>query len=115
MAIRIMLFATANGGRTHGKEQDKAKRTPKRVLKLPDLEQSKSAELNSLTSRSSLALSNSTFPYLLRIANLGARRALEQDSGLADGLNTWDSNLTHRGVAESQHREWTPSASLVAA
>jgi hypothetical protein len=29
------------------------KRTPKSILKLPDLEQSKSAVLNSLTSRSS--------------------------------------------------------------
>src|ERR1700688_1845282 len=33
--------------------KEKRKRTPKHVLKLPDLEQSKSAVLNSLTSRSS--------------------------------------------------------------
>jgi hypothetical protein len=35
------------------KSKTKRKRTPKHVLKLPDLEQSKSAVLNSLTSRSS--------------------------------------------------------------
>jgi hypothetical protein len=35
------------------KSNTKRKRTPKHVLKLPDLEQSKSAVLNSLTSRSS--------------------------------------------------------------
>jgi tetratricopeptide (TPR) repeat protein len=35
------------------KSKTKHKRTPKHVLKLPDLEQSKSAVLNSLTSRSS--------------------------------------------------------------
>ena len=35
------------------KSKAKRKRTPKYVLKLPDLEQSKSAVLNSLTSRSS--------------------------------------------------------------
>ncbi len=29
------------------------------------------------------------FPYLLRLANLGAREALKQDAGLAEGLNTW--------------------------
>jgi site-specific recombinase XerD len=35
------------------KGKERRKRTPKHVLKLPDLEQSKSAVLNSLTSRSS--------------------------------------------------------------
>jgi alanine dehydrogenase len=63
---------------------------------------------------STLALTNSTFPYLLRIANLGAREALHQDAGLAEGLNTWVGTLTHRGVAESQERAWTASASLIA-
>jgi alanine dehydrogenase len=56
---------------------------------------------------STLALTNSTFPYLLRIANLGAREALRQDAGLAEGLNTWLGALTCRGVAESQQRSWT--------
>jgi alanine dehydrogenase len=63
---------------------------------------------------STLALTNSTFPYLLRIANLGAREALKQDAGLAEGLNTWMGTLTYRGVAESQQRQWTPAASLIA-
>ena len=48
---------------------------------------------------STLALTNSTFPYLLRLANLGAREALRQDAGLAEGLNTWLGTLTHRGVS----------------
>jgi alanine dehydrogenase len=63
---------------------------------------------------STLALTNSTFPYLLRIANLGAREALRQDAGLAAGLNTWLGQLTCRGVAESQQRPWTPAASVIA-
>jgi len=63
---------------------------------------------------STLALTNSTFPYVLRIANLGARQALCEDLGLAEGLNTWLGTLTHRGVAESQHRAWTAPASLLA-
>jgi len=63
---------------------------------------------------STLALTNSTFPYLLRLANLGARDALRQDAGLADGLNAWLGSLTHRGVAESQQRAWTPAASVLA-
>ena len=63
---------------------------------------------------STLALTNSTFPYLMRIANLGTREALRQDAGLAEGLNTWLGKLTYRGVAESQQRPWTPAASVIA-
>jgi alanine dehydrogenase len=63
---------------------------------------------------STLALTNSTFPYLMRIANLGAREALRQDAGLAEGLNTWLGKLTCRGVAESQQQPWTTPASALA-
>jgi alanine dehydrogenase len=63
---------------------------------------------------STLALTNATFPYLLRLANLGAREALKQDPGLAEGLNTWMGKLTHRGVAESQRREWIAPAEVIA-
>ena len=62
---------------------------------------------------STLALTNSTFPYLVRLANLGAREALKQDAGLAEGLNTWLGTLTYRGVAESQQRAWTAAASVI--
>jgi alanine dehydrogenase len=63
---------------------------------------------------STLGLTNATFPYLLRLANLGAREALKRDSGLAEGLNTWMGKLTHRGVAESQERAWTAPAEVIA-
>ena len=63
---------------------------------------------------STLALTNATFPYLLRLANLGARDALKNDPGLAEGLNTWMGKLTHRGVAESQNKPWTTPAEVLA-
>ncbi|HEU5350259.1 MAG TPA: alanine dehydrogenase [Terracidiphilus sp.] len=62
---------------------------------------------------STLALTNSTFPYLMRLANLGARAALKKDAGLAEGLNTWMGTLTHRGVADSQQRAWTAAAEVL--
>jgi len=62
---------------------------------------------------STLALTNATFPYLMRLANHGAREALRQDPGLAEGLNVWKGKLTHRGVAESQQRPWTPGAEVI--
>jgi alanine dehydrogenase len=62
---------------------------------------------------STLGLTNATFPYLMRLANLGAEAALKADAGLAEGLNVYRGALTHKGVAESQVREWTaPSAVL---
>ncbi|HEV2133873.1 MAG TPA: alanine dehydrogenase [Terracidiphilus sp.] len=62
---------------------------------------------------STLALTNATFPYVLRLANHGAREALQKDAGLSDGLNTWLGVLTHRGVAESQQRAWTAPAKVL--
>ena len=63
---------------------------------------------------STLALTNATFLYVLRIANLGVKEALRQDPGFAEGLNTWLGTLTHKGVAESQQREWTAPATVLA-
>jgi alanine dehydrogenase len=63
---------------------------------------------------STLALTNSTFPYVMRIAKLGAREALRQDAGLAQGLNTWLGALTYQGVAESQERAWTAAQEVLA-
>src|ERR1700759_5287984 len=63
---------------------------------------------------STLGLTNATFPYLLRLANQGAREALKQDPGLPEGLNPWIGKLTHRGVAESQERAWTAPAEVIA-
>ena len=62
---------------------------------------------------STLALTNSTFPYLMRLANLGAREALKQDAGLAEGLNTWMGKLTYKAVADGQQKQWTPAANVL--
>jgi len=63
---------------------------------------------------STLALTNATFPYLLRIASLGTREALRRDAGFAEGLNTWMGALTYKGVAESQKKAWTSPAEVLA-
>ncbi len=62
---------------------------------------------------STLALTNATFPYLMRLANHGAEAALRADSGLAEGLNVYRGKLTHRGVAESQARAWTAPSEAI--
>jgi alanine dehydrogenase len=53
---------------------------------------------------STLALTNSTFPYLLELANHGLERAAEQNPALRAGVNTYRGEVMHPGVAESQGR-----------
>jgi alanine dehydrogenase len=62
---------------------------------------------------STLALTNATFPYLLKLARLGANTAIREDPGIAEGVNTFNGVLTYKAVAESQKRDWTPIADFV--
>ena len=57
---------------------------------------------------STFGLTNATFPYVLELANKGLERACEQHPGLRKGVNTYGGYVTHRGVAESQGREYRP-------
>ncbi|MGP8247606.1 MAG: alanine dehydrogenase [Bryobacteraceae bacterium] len=57
---------------------------------------------------STFALTNATFPYLLELANHGLEAACERHSAIRYGVNTYNGYVTHRGVAESQGREWRP-------
>jgi alanine dehydrogenase len=62
---------------------------------------------------STLALTNATFPYLMKLAKIGANAAIQEDAGIAAGVNTFNGILTCKPVAESQHREWQPVSELV--
>jgi alanine dehydrogenase len=57
---------------------------------------------------STFALTNVTFPYLLRIALKGLKKALEQDASLVPGVNTYGGKLTCAPVAEAQGLPYTP-------
>src|SRR5205823_5435472 len=62
---------------------------------------------------STLALTNSTFPYLLELANLGLERAVDENPGLRAGVNTYQGQVTHPGVAESQGRVYQELAATL--
>ena len=62
---------------------------------------------------STLALTNATFPYVMKLANLGAEAALKADAGFAEGVNTYKGSLTYKAVADNQAREFTPIAGLL--
>lgn len=63
---------------------------------------------------STLALTNATFPYVLKLANMGAQGAIKSDPGIREGVNTFEGHLTYSAVAESQKKPWKAVKELVA-
>ncbi len=62
---------------------------------------------------SSLALANATLPYILKLANMGIA-ALQSDSGLRQGLNTFAGQCSHPAIARTFGLEYTPPAQALA-
>lgn len=62
---------------------------------------------------STLALTNATFPYVMKLANAGPEAALKTDAGFAEGVNTYKGKLTYKAVAEGQGREFVAIDSLL--
>ena len=62
---------------------------------------------------STLALTNATLPYALKIAGKGWKAACREDAGLAKGLNTIDGNLTNKNVAEALNLEFVDYATFI--
>jgi alanine dehydrogenase len=50
---------------------------------------------------------------VLKLARLGAKEAIAEDKGIAEGVNTYDGELTYGAVAAAQDREWRSIADLV--
>lgn len=63
---------------------------------------------------STLALTNATFPYVLKLAEHGAREAILRNDGIRDGVNTYEGTLTCEAVAKSQEKPWKPVRDLLA-
>ncbi|MDQ4120490.1 MAG: alanine dehydrogenase [Acidobacteriota bacterium] len=62
---------------------------------------------------STFALTNATLPYALSLANKGFERAIAEDAGLKEGVNTYAGKCTYEAVAVSQNIEYTPLGSLL--
>lgn len=55
---------------------------------------------------STYALTNSTMPYVMALAERGFEAAVREDAALAKGVNVYRGGLTHPGVAEAHGLEW---------
>ncbi len=62
---------------------------------------------------STLALTNVTLPYALKIADQGLPAAVNGDPSLAKGVNTFKGKVTHEAVARSLGIEYTPLEQLL--
>jgi len=62
---------------------------------------------------STFALTNATLPYALDLANKGFEKAIADDAGLREGVNTYAGKLTYEAVATSQNLKYTPLDSLL--
>lgn len=62
---------------------------------------------------STLALTNVTLPYALKIANLGAEGACKADPTIMKGLNVYKGLLTYKGVADAQNLPYTPAEKAI--
>jgi len=62
---------------------------------------------------STYALTGSTLPYLLAIANKGAETAMKEDLALMAGLNTYQGHITYQAVAEGLNKEYVSAPYLL--
>jgi alanine dehydrogenase len=62
---------------------------------------------------STLALTNATLPYVLKLANKGYQQALKESPALLKGLNIIGGKVAHRKVAEAFGLEFHPAESLL--
>lgn len=57
---------------------------------------------------STLALTNATLPYAVRLATKGWKQACAEDAGLAKGVNVVDGKVTFKGVSDAFGLEYHP-------
>ncbi len=62
---------------------------------------------------STMALTNATLPYALKLADMGWQKACQKDKGLADGVNMVDGKITFKGVADAFDMPYTPVSEVL--
>ncbi len=62
---------------------------------------------------SSISLSNATYTYALKLANMGFKKAVLSDPALAKGVNTYKGHVTYQAVAETFKMKHVPLEGLL--
>ena len=58
---------------------------------------------------STFALNNATLPFIIELANKGAKKALADNVHLRNGLNVHAGKVTYKPVAEGFKMEYVPA------
>jgi alanine dehydrogenase len=64
---------------------------------------------------SAAALNNATLPFVMAIADKGARRAMQEDPHLLAGLNVHNGRITFDAVARDLGLDYRPAKEALAA
>lgn len=62
---------------------------------------------------SAFALNNATLGYICRLAKLGVKEVLSTDKHFLNGLNVYNGQITHKGVADSLNYSYIAAESLL--
>jgi alanine dehydrogenase len=62
---------------------------------------------------STQALNNATLPFILQLANKGAKIALEDNPHLMNGLNVAQGKITYKAVADAFGKQYTPAKDVL--
>ncbi len=62
---------------------------------------------------STYGLTNATAPYLYMLADKGLEKACEHSAAVAEGVNTYQGEITYAGVAESQGKQFREFKTLL--
>ncbi|AZR73433.1 alanine dehydrogenase [Anoxybacter fermentans] len=67
----------------------------------------------SVARTSTFALTSCTLPYAIKLADLGYKKAMELDPGLAKGMNVYKGKVCYKAVADAFGMEYTPLEELL--
>lgn len=62
---------------------------------------------------SAIALNNATLPFAIALADKGAKRAMQEDKHLLNGLNVCQGNITYKAVADVLGHAYVPAEDAV--
>ncbi|RYV01594.1 alanine dehydrogenase [Shewanella sp. OPT22] len=62
---------------------------------------------------STFALNNATLPYIMKLAKMGYKKALQSDKHLLNGLNVMHGKVTIKEVAEAHGMDYVPAEQMI--
>ena len=81
--------------------------------KFVDADKESDARSKGGATKSTIALTNSTLSYIIELANKGWKKACQENSSLAKGLNIINGKVVYKQVAEAFDLDFTEVESLI--